>query len=66
MKIETSEFRERVTDRLRSGKVKEDKDVHQFVNFVQYYCADLKENEFDVLHDDKLYRKVCNLYSCHY
>ena len=66
MKIETSEFRERVTDRLRSGKVKEDKDVSKFVNFVQYYCADIKENEFDVLYDDKLYRKVCNLYSCHY
>jgi hypothetical protein len=66
MKIETTEFRKKVTDRLRSGRVKEDNDVSKFVNFVQYYCADTKETEFEVLYDDKLYSRVCSLYSSTY
>ena len=33
-----------------------------FVNYVKAYCADLKHTEHDVMLDDKLYKKVYDLY----
>lgn len=65
MKTSPKDLRELALENVMTQKKSENKEVLGFIDMMKYYCAEMKTTEYEILKDDKIYKRVYDLFDRH-